>query len=148
MNPGIRLSIIMPCLNEAKTLAICITKARNFLSAKEIEGEIIVADNGSTDNSVEIAKQEEARVVHVAERGYGSALMGGIQAACGEWVIMGDADDSYDFAALGPFVDALEAGYEIVMGNRFQGGIRPRAMPFLHRYSWKSNSQLARAAFF
>ncbi len=134
MNPGIRLSILMPCLNEAETLATCIAKARNFLSAKGIEGEIIVADNGSTDNSVEVAKQEGARVVHVAERGYGSALMGGIQAARGEWVIMGDADDSYDFAALSPFVDALEAGYEIVMGNRFQGGIRPRAMPPLHRY--------------
>lgn len=129
-----RLTILMPCLNEAETLAACIAKATRFLAESKIEGEVLIADNGSTDGSIEIAEKAGARVVHVAEKGYGSALMGGIQAARGEWVIMGDADDSYDFSTLGPFVEALAAGNELVMGNRFAGGIRPGAMPFLHQY--------------
>ncbi|RJP48446.1 MAG: glycosyltransferase family 2 protein [Anaerolineaceae bacterium] len=129
-----RLSILMPCLNEAETLEACIRKADGFLKTSRIEGEIIVADNGSTDGSIEIAKNAGAKIIHVTEKGYGSALMGGIQAARGEWIVMGDADDSYDFSALGPFVEALAAGHDLVMGNRFVGGIRPGAMPFLHRY--------------
>lgn len=129
-----RLTILMPCLNEAETLESCIAKAQGFLAASGIAGEVLIADNGSTDGSIEIAERARARLVHVTEKGYGSALMGGIQAARGEWIIMGDADDSYDFSALGPFVDALTEGYDLVMGNRFKGGIRPRAMPFLHQY--------------
>jgi len=129
-----KLSIVMPCLDEAETLKACIAKAKGFLSTSEHDGEILVADNGSTDGSVEIAERAGARVIHVTDKGYGSALLGGIQAARGEFVIMGDADDSYDFSALGPFVEALEAGYDLVMGNRFKGGIRRGAMPFLHRY--------------
>lgn len=129
-----KLSIVMPCLNEAETLETCIHKARGFLKKSDLRGEIIIADNGSTDGSVELAKKINTRVVHVTEKGYGSALLGGIEAARGEWIIMGDADDSYDFSALGPFVEALAAGYDLVMGNRFVGGILPRAMPFLHRY--------------
>jgi glycosyltransferase involved in cell wall biosynthesis len=129
-----RISILMPCLNEAETLEICIAKAKGFLSKNGIDGEVLVADNGSMDGSVEIAERSGARIVHVPKKGYGSALLGGIQAADGEWVIMGDADDSYDFSALDLFVEALAAGYDLVMGNRFQGGIRPGAMPFLHQY--------------
>ncbi len=129
-----RLTILMPCLNEAETLASCISKAQGFLFTGEIEGEILVADNGSTDGSIEIAERSGARIIHVTQKGYGRALLGGIQAARGEWIIMGDADDSYDFSALGSFVDALAAGFDLVMGNRFAGGIRPGAMPFLHQY--------------
>lgn len=128
------LSIVMPCLNEAETLATCIRKAKNFLESRHIQGEIIVADNGSTDNSPTIAQAEEARVVPVITPGYGSSLMGGIKAAQGKYVIMGDADDSYDFAALDNFLEQLRAGFDLVMGNRFQGGIQPYAMPLLHRY--------------
>ena len=128
------LSIVMPCLNEAETLATCIEKAKRFLGKDNINGEIIVADNGSMDGSQEIARAAGARVVNVAERGYGSALMSGIVASYGEFVIMGDADDSYDFTNLQPFVSALENGADLVMGNRFMGGIMPGAMPFLHRY--------------
>lgn len=134
MNTPPRLTILMPCLNEAETVAACIRKAKKFLSSSGIDGEILIADNGSADGSTQIAEEAGARVVHVAEKGYGSALLGGIRAAQGEWVIMGDADDSYDFSALGPFVDALAQGNDLVMGNRFTGGIRPGAMPFLHRY--------------
>ncbi len=130
----IELSIVMPCLNEAETVGTCIEKAKRCLDALHIAGEVIVADNGSTDGSQEIAERMGARVVSVAEKGYGSALMGGITAARGEYIIMGDADDSYDFSALGPFVEKLRAGYDLVMGNRFRGGIQPRAMPTLHRY--------------
>ncbi len=128
------LSIVMPCLNEAETLATCIDKARSFLKENNIMGEIIVADNGSTDGSQAIAEEHGARVVDVPLRGYGAALMGGINAACGRYVIMGDADDSYDFTALGLFVGKLREGYDLVMGNRFKGGIKPGAMPLLHRY--------------
>ena len=128
------LTILMPCLNEAETLARCIVKARGFLERAGIEGEVLIADNGSTDGSQAIAEAEGARVVPIAERGYGSALRGGIHAARGRFVIMGDSDDSYDFSALDAFVAKLRAGYQLVMGNRFHGGIKPGAMPPLHRY--------------
>jgi hypothetical protein len=131
---AIELSIVMPCLNEAETLAVCIRKAQSFLATSGVEGEIIVADNGSTDGSRQIANAMGARLVGVEARGYGAALIGGIAAARGRYVIMGDADDSYDFAALTLFVDALRAGGELVMGNRFRGGIARGAMPPLHRY--------------
>lgn len=130
----LELSIVMPCLNEAETLASCIDKAKHYLVQHGISGEIIVADNGSTDGSQAIAAQMGARVIAVQQRGYGNALMGGIAAARGEFVIMGDADDSYDFSALATFVRQLRAGYDLVIGNRFQGGIAAGAMPFLHRY--------------
>lgn len=130
----LELSIIMPCLNEAETLAICIEKAQWYLNQYHIQGEVLIADNGSTDGSQDIAEKMGARLVHVPEKGYGSALMGGILAARGEFVIMADADDSYDFTSLNPFVEKLREGYDLVMGNRFQGGIKPNAMPFLHQY--------------
>ena len=124
----------MPCLNEAETLGVCIQKAKNFLDDNNVQGEIIVADNGSTDGSQDIAQMQGAKVVNVAEKGYGNALMGGIRAAQGEYVIMGDADDSYDFSKLEYFLEKLRAGFDLVMGNRFSGGIKSGAMPFLHRY--------------
>jgi len=130
----IELSIVMPCLNEAETLAICIQKAKDFLKEHQIFGEVLIADNGSTDNSQNIAESHGARVVAVAEKGYGNALKGGIKAANGKYVIMGDSDDSYDFYNLYPFIEKLRAGHDLVMGNRFQGGIQRGAMPFLHRY--------------
>lgn len=129
-----KLSIIMPCLNEAETLETCIKKAMLFLSNYSIQGEVVIADNGSTDGSQEIAIRAGARVVNVSQKGYGSALMGGIEAAQNEFIIMGDADDSYDLANLQLFVSALQNGADLVMGNRFKGGIMPNAMPFLHRY--------------
>jgi hypothetical protein len=128
------LSIIMPCLNEAETLGTCIRKAKLFLDQHAIKGEVIIADNGSTDGSQGIAIKAGARVVNIQQKGYGSALLGGIEAAQNEFIIMGDADDSYDFTNLQSFILALEDGAELVMGNRFQGGIMPGAMPFLHRY--------------
>ncbi len=124
----------MPCLDEAETLALCITKARSFLDRTGIAGEILIADNGSTDGSREIAIANGARVVPVPERGYGAALGGGITAARGRFVIMADADDSYDFSRLDAFIAALRDGADLVMGNRFQGGIAPGAMPWHHRY--------------
>jgi len=124
----------MPCLNEAETLETCINKSRSFLRSHSIEGEIIIADNGSTDGSAEIAEKAGARVVNVPQKGYGSALMGGIDAAREEFIIMGDADDSYDFTDLLPFVTALQGGADLAIGNRFKGGIMPGAMPLLHRY--------------
>lgn len=130
----IELSIVMPCLNEAETLAVCIAKARSFLQRSGVVGEVVIADNGSTDGSQAIAEQEGARVVHVPVRGYGAALQAGIAGARGRFVIMGDADDSYDFSKLDAFVASLRGGYDLVMGNRFRGGIAPGAMPFLHRY--------------
>ena len=132
--PALELSIVMPCLNEAETLATCVEKAQRSLRELGLAGEVVIADNGSTDGSQEIAERLGARVVHVAAKGYGSALMGGIKAARGRYVIMGDADDSYDFANLGPFVEQLRAGYDLVMGNRFRGGIKPGAMKPLHKY--------------
>ncbi len=128
------LTIVMPCLNEAETIGICVKKAKGYLERRKIDGEVLVADNGSTDDSPAIAESLGARVVKVPERGYGGALLGGIAAARGRYVIMGDADDSYDFTALDLFIDKLREGYELVMGNRFKGGIRPGAMPPLHRY--------------
>ncbi len=132
--PPVELTILMPCLNEAETLATCIAKARNFLARTGISGEVLIADNGSTDGSQGIAEAAGARVVPVPERGYGAALNGGIAAARGRYVIMGDADDSYDFSQLDAFVEKLRQGYKLVMGNRFRGGIAPGAMPWLHRY--------------
>jgi len=126
--------VVLPCLDEAETLATCVRKARASMEALGVVGEVVVADNGSTDGSQAIARAEGARVVDVAEPGYGAAIMGGIEGARGELVIMADADDSYDLANLGPFVDALRDGAELVMGNRFKGGIEPGAMPALHRY--------------
>jgi hypothetical protein len=128
------LTVVMPCLNEAETVATCVRKAVRFLSEKGISGEVIVADNGSTDGSQQLAIDAGARVVPVSEKGYGNALMGGIVAAHGRFVIMGDADDSYDFTNLMPFVEKLRGGADLVMGNRFKGGIEPGAMPPLHRY--------------
>ena len=128
------LTILMPCLNEARTLAICINKAQSWLRRSGLSGEVVVADNGSTDGSQQIANALGARVVPVAERGYGSALRGGIDSARGRYVIMGDSDDSYDFSALDQFVVRLNQGFDFVIGNRFQGGIEPGAMPPLHRY--------------
>ena len=131
---SIELTILMPCLNEEETLADCIDEARGFLARANINGEVLVADNGSTDGSIRIAEQHNAGVVQVSTKGYGAALMHGIRAARGTYVIMGDSDGSYDFSRLEPYVDRLRAGYDLVMGNRFLGGIERGAMPFLHRY--------------
>lgn len=128
------LTILMPCLNESETLAVCIRKAKSFLEENHIDGEILISDNGSADNSREIAAAEGVRVVITPERGYGSALINGTKEAYGRYVIMGDADDSYDFLHLMPFLEKLREGYDLVMGNRFAGGIEKGAMPFLHRY--------------
>jgi len=130
----LELTILMPCLNEAETISICVAKAKSFLARAGITGEVLIADNGSSDGSVALAQRDGARVIAVAERGYGAALRAGVAAARGRFVVMGDADDSYDFAGLDPFIAKLRAGYDLVMGNRFAGGIAPGAMPFLHRY--------------
>ncbi|MEO9299063.1 glycosyltransferase family 2 protein [Devosia alba] len=134
MADQLELTILMPCLNEAETLATCIAKARSFLASSGIAGEVLIADNGSTDGSREIAEAAGAIVVAIEQRGYGAALAGGIEAARGRYVIMGDADDSYDFSRLDAFVAQLRAGADLVMGNRFAGGIAPGAMPWLHRF--------------
>jgi len=131
---SLELTILMPCLNEAETLAVCIRKSRSFLESAGVAGEVLIADNGSTDGSLDIAAREGARVVNVPARGYGAALIGGIDAARGRYTIMGDADDSYDFSNLSPFLDELRTGADLVMGNRFKGGIAPGAMPASHRY--------------
>jgi hypothetical protein len=131
---AIELTILMPCLNEARTLAACIDKASSFLARSGVSGEVLVADNGSTDGSQALAKRLGARVIDVPQRGYGAALRAGIVDARGTFVIMGDADDSYDFSSLGPFMAALRGGSDLVLGNRFRGGIGPGAMPLLHRY--------------
>ncbi len=133
----VELSIVMPCLNEADTLEVCIRKAQKSLGEHKINGEIIVADNGSTDDSITIANNLGARVVNVSEKGYGNALMGGIEAAKGKFVIMGDADDSYDFLEVPKFVEKLREGYDLVQGCRLPSGngrVMPGAMPFLHRW--------------
>jgi glycosyltransferase involved in cell wall biosynthesis len=124
----------MPCLNEKDTVSICVAKAIRALTENNIEGEVIVADNGSTDGSIEIAKEAGARVVHVNVKGYGAALIGGINSAEGRFIIMADSDDSYDFLGIMPFVEKLREGFDLVMGNRFKGGVKEGAMPFLHRY--------------
>lgn len=130
----IEVSVVMPCLNEAETLENCILKAQRAMREANIAGEVVIADNGSTDGSVEIAERLGARVVNVRAKGYGNALMGGIAAASGTYVVMGDADDSYDFGHIPRFVEELRKGVDVVMGNRFRGGIEPGAMPFLHKY--------------
>jgi glycosyltransferase involved in cell wall biosynthesis len=131
---AMELTILMPCLNEGETVATCVRKAIGFLERTGIDGEVLVADNGSSDGSIQIAREAGARVVPVADKGYGNALMGGISAARGRFVIMADADDSYDFSQLDSFVEGLRAGNKMVIGHRFRGGIRPGAMPLLHRY--------------
>jgi glycosyltransferase involved in cell wall biosynthesis len=130
----LELSVVMPCLNEEETLATCIRKAQRAIADANIAGEVIVADNGSTDRSIEIAEQLGARVVRVNAKGYGNALMGGIAASRGQFIVMGDADDSYDFGHIPRFVEQLRRGSDLVMGNRFRGGIQKGAMPPLHQY--------------
>ena len=139
--PPLLVSVVMPCLDEAETLERCVRRAVEAIAAAGIAGEIIVADNGSTDGSQEIARRAGARVVDVPERGYGAALLGGIATARGRHVVMGDADDSYDFGEVPAFVAKLEEGYDLVMGSRFRGRIEPGAMPFLHR--WLGNPVLS-----
>jgi hypothetical protein len=131
---ALELTILMPCLNEAETIEVCVRKALGYLTKSGVAGEVLIADNGSTDGSQALAEALGARVVPVPEKGYGAALIGGIAAARGRFVIMGDADDSYDFENLDGMVEHLRGGADLVMGNRFQGGIAPGAMPFLHRY--------------
>jgi glycosyltransferase involved in cell wall biosynthesis len=130
----VELSIVMPCLNEAETLAACIRKAQSYLDRSGVSGEIVIGDNGSTDGSQQIATSLGARVIPIPNRGYGAALYGAISAAQGRYCIMGDSDDSYNFEKLDAFVDKLRQGYDLVMGNRFQGGILPGAMPWKNRY--------------
>jgi glycosyltransferase involved in cell wall biosynthesis len=137
---AVEVSIVMPCLNEVETLATCIEKARRGIADRGLAGEIIVADNGSTDGSQAAARELGVQVVDVPRKGYGSALIGGIEASRGRFVIMGDADDSYDFTAIGPLVDKLREGYDLVMGNRFAGGIQAGAMVWSHR--WVGNPVL------
>ena len=131
---SLELTILMPCLNEAETIQTCVRKAMGFLQRANIRGEVVIADNGSTDGSQALAQSCGARIINIPTRGYGAALQGGIQGARGKFIIMGDADDSYDFTALDPFVEQLRNGYDLVMGNRFRGGIKPNAMPPLHKY--------------
>src|SRR3954447_445532 len=130
---GPEVSVVMPCLNEAETLGVCVDKAHAAMAELGVEGEVLVADNGSDDGSPEIAREHGARVIAVPERGYGAALQAGIAAAGGRYVVMGDADNSYDFSALGVFVERLRQGHDLVAGNRFAGGILPGAMPRLHK---------------
>ncbi len=127
-------SIVMPCLNESETLAICIEKANLFFKTNAINGEVIIADNGSSDGSQEIALNHGAKLISIANKGYGNALKGGIENASGKYIIMGDADDSYDFSNLTSFIEKLRDGADLVIGNRFKGGIKKGAMPFLHKY--------------
>jgi glycosyltransferase involved in cell wall biosynthesis len=130
----VQFTILMPCLNEAETLARCIRKAKGCIARLGLSAEVLIADNGSADGSPDIAAREGARVVHVPSPGYGAALYAGIQAAHGRFVIMGDADDSYDFSNLDAFVEELRKGADLVIGNRFRGGLRPGAMPWANRY--------------
>ena len=134
MNTSVLVSAVMPCLNEEETLAVCIEKAQRCFAALGIPGQVVVADNGSTDGSVAVAQRLGVKIVHERIKGYGAALMAAIDAADGEIIVMADADDSYDWEAIGPFIEKIRAGYELVVGNRFKGGIRPGAMPTLHRY--------------
>lgn len=130
----VELTVLMPCLNESLTLVACIRKAQEFFSRYGVNGEVLIADNGSDDGSPGIALKAGARVIHVAERGYGAALIAGTQAARGRYVVMGDSDDSYDFSRLDLFLESLRSGHDLVMGDRFAGGIKPGAMPPLHKY--------------
>jgi glycosyltransferase involved in cell wall biosynthesis len=130
----VELTILMPCLNEAETLGKCIKKSLAFIERENIVGEVLISDNGSTDGSQEIAVTYGARLVHAEKKGYGAALQTGIESAKGTYIIMGDADESYDFSNLMPFINELRNGCDLVMGNRFKGGIKKGAMPFLHRY--------------
>lgn len=130
----VEVSVVIPCLNEANSLAFCVDKAVKAFKAAGLCGEVLVADNGSTDGSIQIAEEHGARVIRVAERGYGAALRAGIAGSHGSFIIMGDADDSYDFSDVPRFVEKLKEGNELVMGNRFRGGIKPGAMPKLHKY--------------
>src|SRR6266581_1989506 len=130
----VEVSVVMPCLNEANSLACCVDKAVKAFREAGLTGEVVVADNGSTDGSIQIAEEHGARVIRVAERGYGTALRAGIAGARGPFIIMGDADDSYDFSDVPRFVEKLREGHDIVLGNRFQGGIKPGAMPLHHKY--------------
>jgi len=132
--PSLELTVVMPCLNEVRTIAGCIREASEAMKAAAIHGEVVIADNGSTDGSQAIAAECGARVVPVVEKGYGNALRGGIAAAHGRFIIMGDADGSYDFSHLPRFVAELRRGYDLVMGNRFRGGVQPGAMPWKNRY--------------
>jgi hypothetical protein len=130
----IEVTVLMPCLNEAETLERCISKAMRALEDGGFTGEVVIGDNGSTDGSQAIAERLGARVIHAAVKGYGAALQTGISGARGRFVIMADSDDSYDFSQIAPFIQKLRQGYDLVMGNRFQGSIAPGAMPRLHRY--------------
>src|SRR5258705_3417510 len=130
----VEVSVVIPCLNEANSLAHCVDKAMKAFREAGLPGEVVVADNGSTDGSIEIAEERGARVIRVAERGYGAALRAGIAGARGPYIVMGDADDSYDFTDVPRFVEKLREGHDIVLGNRFRGGIKPGAMPPLHKY--------------
>lgn len=134
MNNKVELTILMPCLNEERTVGICIEKAKAFLKENDIIGEILIADNGSYDDSKQISHKHFARVINVRKKGYGAAIRCGNIAARGKYVIVGDADDSYDFSNLMPFIEKLRMGYDLVIGDRFKGGIDKDAMPFLHRY--------------
>ncbi|HKB02698.1 MAG TPA: glycosyltransferase family 2 protein [Gemmataceae bacterium] len=136
----VEVSVVMPCLNEQETIGRCIEKAQKAFREHRLAGEVVVADNGSTDGSQEIARRLGARVVDIPVKGYGAALQGGVEAAHGMYVIMGDSDDSYDFSDIMPFVEKLREGCDLVMGNRFKGEIRPGAMPFLHK--WLGNPVL------
>jgi len=130
----IELSIVLPCLNEQRTVGVCVAQAKSFLATYSVNGEVLVADNGSTDRSVEIAESQGAIVICVNEKGYGNALKGGFEAARGRFIIMADADESYDLVNLMPFLEKLREGYDLVMGNRFKGGIKKGAMPWHHKY--------------
>jgi glycosyltransferase involved in cell wall biosynthesis len=146
--PPVELTILMPCLNEAETVGTCVRKARDFLERTQTDGEVLVADNGSNDGSAEVALAAGARVVSVPTRGNGAALHGGIRSAAGKYIIMADADDSYDFLHLDPFLEQLRSGADLVIGNRFAGGIAPGAMPFLHRYVGNPGFSLIGRLFF
>jgi glycosyltransferase involved in cell wall biosynthesis len=128
------VSVVIPCLNEANSIAFCVEKAINAFRTAGLRGEVVVADNGSTDGSIEISEKLGARVIRVPQRGYGAALRAGITAARGEFIVMGDADDSYDFSELPRFVEMWRKGFDVVMGNRFRGEIKPGAMPWHHKY--------------